>query len=527
MSDTNKKIVIYDTTLRDGTQSEDVNFTVIDKLRIAERLIDFGIDFIEGGWPGSNPRDMEFFSSLKSSKINMDRISAFGSTRRAKKTCADDEVIQALLEADVPNITIFGKTWDMHVKQALRISLDQNLELIHDTVSYLKSRSDRVFYDAEHFFDGYKANREYALKTLTTARDAGADAVILCETNGGIMPDEVSAIVADVKATLGDFDFGIHAHNDCEMAVANSVLAVRGGATHVQGTINGFGERTGNANLCSIIPNLQLKYGYECIPADSMVKLKDVSGYVNELGNLIHNKRQPYVGNSAFAHKGGVHVSAILKNSSMYEHIEPELVGNTQRVLLSDLSGKSNLIYKAEQLGIDVVSDDAVITNVLKQLKELENKGFEFEGAEASFELLIRKAAKDLPNFFELISYRVIGENTESTDTPTTEATVMLSVNGVVEHTAAVGNGPVSALDHAVRKALAKFYPEIDNMKLVDYKVRILSSQDGTNATTRVLMVSADEHDTWGTVGVAENIVDASYQALVDSILFKLLKTKK
>ncbi len=520
-----KKIVIYDTTLRDGTQSEDVNFTVIDKLRIAERLIDFGIDFIEGGWPGSNPRDMEFFNSLSSSKINLDKVTAFGSTRRAKKTCEEDEVIMALLEAGVPNITIFGKTWDLHVKQGLRISLDNNLELIHDSISFLKNRVDRVFYDAEHFFDGYKANRDYAIKTLLTARDAGADAVILCETNGGAMPDEITAIVADVKNELGDYAFGIHAHNDCGLAVANSLLAVRGGATHVQGTINGFGERTGNANLCSIMPSLQLKYGYDCVPQESMSKLKDLSGYVNELGNLVHNKRQPYVGNSAFAHKGGVHVSAILKNSKMYEHIDPELVGNKQRVLLSDLSGKSNLIYKAEELGIDVSSDDSTITKMLKQLKELENRGFEFEGAEASFELLLRKATNNLPDFFKLLSYRVINESNEVNTLPSTEATVMLSVNDVIEHTAATGNGPVNALDNALRKALVGFYPELTSMTLVDYKVRILSSHDGTSATTRVLIVTKDYDSTWGTVGVGDNIVEASYQALIDSILYKLIKS--
>lgn len=529
MDSSNKKIFLYDTTLRDGTQSEDVNFTVIDKIRIAERLIEFGIDCIEGGWPGSNPRDMEFFNALKKNKsINISKISAFGSTRRAKKTCENDEIIQALLDANVPNITIFGKTWDLHVREALKISLDENIDIIHDTVRYLKGKVDKVYYDAEHFFDGYNANPEYALKTLLAARDAGADCVVLCETNGGAMPDKVAEIIAVVKNTLGDYPFGIHAHNDCDMAVANSVVAVRGGASHVQGTINGYGERCGNANLCSIIPNLQLKYGYNCVTSESLTKLKSLADFLDEIGNLKHNTHRPYVGKSAFAHKGGVHVSAILKNSKTYEHIAPELVGNTQRVLLSDLSGKSNLIYKAKEFGLDIESQSDTIQNVLQQLKELENRGFQYEGAEASFELLIRRAMNTLPEFFDILSYRVIDEKNKSLSVaPMAEATVRVSVNGEVEHTAAGGNGPVNALDKAIRKALIHFYPQLKDMALVDYKVRILSSHNGTQATTRVLVVSQDSVSTWSTVGVAENIIDASYQALLDSIIYKLLKDNK
>lgn len=525
----NGKIFLYDTTLRDGTQSEDVNFTVIDKVRIAERLIDFGMDCIEGGWPGSNPRDMEFFNAIKqNNSIDRSKISAFGSTRRAKKNCDNDEIIQALLKAEVANITIFGKTWDLHVTEALKISLDENLEIIHDTIKYLKSRVDRVFYDAEHFFDGFSANREYALKTLDAAKSAGADCLVLCETNGGTMPDKLMDTVKVVKDHLGDYPFGIHTHNDCEMAVANSVLAVRGGAVQVQGTINGYGERCGNANLCSIIPNLQLKYGYNCVTAENLKRLKSLSDFVDELGNLKHNSHRPYVGKSAFAHKGGVHVSAILKNSKTYEHIEPELVGNTQRVLLSDLSGKSNLIYKAKEFGLDIDSNDATIQNVLNQLKDLENRGFQFEGAEASFELLIRRAMNTIPDFFEILSYRVIDEKNKALSVaPMAEATVIINVNGERAHTAASGNGPVNALDKAVRKALLQFYPQLKEMTLVDYKVRILSSHNGTQATTRVLVVSKDETSTWSTVGVAENIIDASYQALLDSIIYKLIKDKK
>ncbi len=525
----NKKIFLYDTTLRDGTQSEDVNFTVIDKIRIAERLIDFGIDCIEGGWPGSNPRDMEFFTKIQTVKnIDIHKISAFGSTRRAKKTCESDEIIQALLEANVPNITIFGKTWDLHVKEALKISLDENIDIISDTIRYLKQKVDRVFYDAEHFFDGYKANPDYALKTLLAAKDAGADCVVLCETNGGAMPDEVAEIVKVVKNTLGDFPFGIHTHNDCEMAVANSVMAVRNGASHVQGTINGYGERCGNANLCSIIPNLQLKYGYNCINSENLSKLKSLSYFLDEIGNLKHFTHRPYVGNSAFAHKGGVHVSAILKNAKTYEHIEPELVGNTRRVLLSDLSGKSNLIYKAKEFGLDIDSKSETVQTLLNQLKDLENRGFQYEGAEASFELLIRNAMDEkTPEFFDIVSYRVIDEKNKALSVaPMAEATVKVTVKGEMEHVAAIGNGPVNALDNAIRKALVRFYPSLKSMELVDYKVRILS-HNGTMATTRVLILSKDENSSWSTVGVAENIIDASYQALLDSIIYKLMKDSK
>lgn len=519
-----RKIFLYDTTLRDGTQAEDVNFTVKDKVRIAEVLVDFGIDYIEGGWPGSNPRDIEFFEEVKKSKVDLKHIAAFGSTRRAKRKCSNDENIQALLKSGAPNVTIFGKTWDLHVTEALKITLENNLEIINDSVAYLKSKVDTVFYDAEHFFDGYKANPEYALKTLKAAMDAKADCLVLCDTNGGTMPDELVEIITAVKKETGDYPLGIHCHNDSECAVANSVLAVRNGIVHVQGTINGYGERCGNANLCSVIPNLQLKYGYDCVKSESLKKLWSVSRLINELGNLKHNIHQPYVGRSAFAHKGGVHVSAILKNARTYEHIEPELVGNRQRVLVSDLSGKSNLIYKAKDFGLDIDSNDPQLNVLLERLKELENKGFQYEGAEASFELLVRKHMGSLTKFFDLLSFRVIDEKRSALEPPFAEATVMLRVGGEIEHTAAIGNGPVNALDQALRKALEKFYPNLKNMSLVDFKVRILTGKDGTKALTRVLIESKDDVDTWGTVGVAHNIIDASYQALVDSIEYKLFK---
>lgn len=523
-----KKIDIYDTLLRDGTQAEDVNFTVKDKVKLAEAFSDFGIRFIEGGWPGSNPRDIEFFKAVKNSSVPIDCVSAFGSTRRAKRSCANDENIQALLQADVPNIAIFGKTWDFHVTEALKLTLEENLELIYDSVNYLKSKVDRVFYDAEHFFDGYKANREYAIKCILAAKEAGADCLVLCDTNGGTMPDELVEIIEEIKKHVDGHELGIHCHNDGDCAVANSTLAVKHGITQVQGTINGYGERCGNANLVSIIPNLQLKYGFNCIPEENMKKLRSISRLVNELGNLKHNIHQPYVGRSAFAHKGGVHVSAIMKDSSTYEHIKPETVGNTQRVLVSDLSGKSNLLYKAKDFGLDIDSNDKAVNEVVEKLKELENKGFQFEGAEASFELLMRKAMGKFVPFFDSMDFRVIDEKrSKSGEDAASEATVMIKVQGETEHTAATGNGPVNALDNAIRKALSRFYPNLNAMTLVDYKVRILTAGTGTEALTRVLIESKDEKDTWGTVGVAHNIIEASYQALVDSVEYKLLKDRE
>lgn len=524
MLSSSKKVIIYDTTLRDGTQGEDVNFTVQDKLRIAHKLFDFGIDYIEGGWPGSNPRDEEFFKNIQNYPSLLERIAAFSSTKRPGKKCREDNILQALLKANVPNLTIFGKSWDLHVEKALRISLEENLELIFDTIKYLKSKGKTVFYDAEHFFDGYKKNSDYAMKTIDVAMQAGADCLILCDTNGGVMPDEIIEIIEKVKAFTKEYPLGIHCHNDSETAVASTCLAVKHGISHVQGTINGYGERCGNANLCSVIPNLELKYGYECVGRDNLKKLKGISRYVNELGNIRHNTHQPYVGNSAFAHKGGIHVSAILKDPTTYEHIDPKLVGNSQRVLLSDLSGKSNLIYKARDFGIDVDSKDPKITNLVDKLKDLENKGFQYEGAEASFELLIRKTLGDFRRFFDLLSFRVLDEKRSAIEPPFTEATVMLMVAGEIEHTAGVGNGPVNALDNALRKALEKFYPQIKTVTLVDYKVRILTSRDGTGALTRVLVESSDGKDMWGTVGVSRNIIDASYQALIDSIDYKLFK---
>lgn len=520
----NDKIIIYDTTLRDGTQAEEVNFTVQDKVRIAHELSDFGVDFIEGGWPGSNPRDVEFFKEIQKHPSIIHKISAFSSTKRAGKKCENDSILQSLLKANVPIATIFGKSWDLHVTKALKITLEENLELIYETIQYLKSKVDIVFYDAEHFFDGYIKNKEYALQTIEAAIQAEADCIILCDTNGGVMPDKIINIVEEVKSFTKNYSLGIHCHNDSDTAVASTCLAVKHGVTHVQGTINGYGERCGNANLCSVIPNLQLKYRYKCIDDDKLRNLRKLSCLVDELGNLKHNTHQPYVGRSAFAHKGGIHVSAILKDSSTYEHIKPELVGNVQRVLLSDLSGKSNLIYKAKDFGIDIDSTDQNIKMLLEQLKELENRGYEYEGAEASFELLIRRTLGTFKKFFNIISFRILDDKRSVLEPPFTEATVMLMVGSEIEHTAGVGNGPVNALDNALRKALEKFYPNLKTMELADYKVRILTSNEGTKAITRVLIESKDEDDVWGTVGVARSIIEASYQALIDSIEYKLYK---
>ncbi len=517
---------LYDTTLRDGTQAEDISFSVEDKVRIAIRLDELGIHYIEGGWPGSNPRDIEFFKAMKGRKLSGAGLVSFGSTRRAGVKAKDDANIKALLASATPAITVFGKSWKLHVVKALRVSLDENLDMISDSVGYLKKRVGKVFYDAEHFFDGYKDDPAYALKTLVAARDAGADYIVLCDTNGGTLPFEVADITEDVRARIKT-DLGIHAHNDSDTAVANSLMAVRSGATMVQGTINGFGERCGNANLCSIIPALKLKMGIDCIPEDRLERLRETARFVYELANLPHQKHQPYVGDSAFAHKGGIHVSAVLKSPLTYEHIRPELVGNHQRVLVSDLSGRSNIIYKAQEYGVDVESEAGVVQDVLSELKSLEHRGFQYEGAEASFELLIQKALRKKQRYFKLLGFRVIDEKKAEDEAPYAEATIRLEVGGVVEHTAAEGNGPVNALDAALRKGLERFYPEIKDVSLLDFKVRVLAGVQGTSAMVRVLVESGDGVDKWGTVGVSENIIEASWQALVDSLEYKLFKDRK
>ncbi len=522
-----KRITLYDTTLRDGCQAEDVSFTLEDKLRVAEKLDDLGVAYIEGGWPGSNPRDEEFFRAVRKLQLQHARIAAFGSTRRANIAAAADLNLRLLLKAETPVVTIVGKTWDLHVRDDLRISKKANLEVIADSISYLKKRVDEVFFDAEHFFDGYRANPEYALECLTAAAQAGADVLILCDTRGGGLPHEILAGTrAAAQAT--SVSLGIHCHNDGELAVANSLAGVEGGAVQVQGTINGFGERCGNANLCSVIPNLQLKLGHHCVSPAQLKKLPAISRFVYELANIEPNKRQPYVGVSAFAHKGGLHVAAVQKNRETYEHIDPELVGNYQRVLVSDLSGRSNVVYKAKQFGLDIESADPAVKTILEEVKRLENTGFQYEGAEGSFELLMQKALNGKVQHFRLIGFRVIDEKRKEDEPPLSEATIMVEgPDGAVEHTAAQGNGPVNALDRALRKALTKFYPQLEKVELLDYKVRVLGGDAGTAATVRVLIESGDEHDRWGTVGVSPNVIEASWQALVDSIEYKLYKDKK
>ena len=517
------RIQLYDTTLRDGTQAEDISFQVQDKVQVARRLDELGIDYIEGGWPGSNPKDITFFEAIKKETLNHSKIAAFGSTRRAKVTPAEDSNIQMLIQAEPDAVTIFGKTWDFHVREALRISLEENLELINDSLVYLKGRVAEVIYDAEHFFDGYKANPEYAIKTLQAAAAADVDCIVLCDTNGGTMPYEISAMMAAVKKAIST-PLGIHAHNDSECAVANSLMAVSCGAMHVQGTMNGFGERCGNANLCSIIPSLKLKLGKECLSDESLRMLRSASRYVYELANLVPNKHQAYVGNSAFAHKGGVHVSAIQRHPETYEHIRPELVGNRTRVLVSDLSGRSNILVKAEECGIKLDSKDPVTMEILEKIKELENQGFQFEGAEASFELLMLKAMGKLKHYFTVSAFRVIDTLRESDRSPVSEGTVKVKVGGKVEHTAADGTGPVHALDMALRKALISFYPQLGEVKLLDYRVRVLPAGRGTESMTRVLVESGDHDSRWGTVGVSSNIIEASYQALADALTYKLYK---
>jgi len=517
------QIRLYDTTLRDGSQAEDVSFLVTDKIRIAQKLDELGIHYIEGGWPGSNPKDIAFFKDIKKVSLSGAKIAAFGSTRRAKTTPDKDNNIRTLIQAEPDVVTIFGKTWDFHVHEALRISLEENLELINDSLAYLKQHVGEVIYDAEHFFDGYKANPAYALKTLQAAQEAGADCIVLCDTNGGTLPYELPAIIAAVKKAVST-PLGIHAHNDSECAVANSLVAVENGIVHVQGTINGFGERCGNANLCSIIPSLVLKMDSPCVTDDQLKSLRGVSRYIYELANLVPNKHMAYVGNSAFAHKGGVHVSAIQRHPETYEHVRPERVGNVTRILISDLSGRSNILAKAEQFNINLDSKDPVTLEILEDIKELENKGYQFEGAEASFELLMRRALGTIRPYFSVIGYRVIDTKRHEDEKTLSEATVQVKVGGRIEHTAAEGNGPVNALDHALRKALENFYPQLKEMRLLDYKVRVLPAGKGTASVTRVLIESGDKMERWGTVGVSDNIIDASYHALIDALQYKLLK---
>ncbi len=522
-----QEVKLYDTTLRDGTQAEDFSISVEDKVRIALKLDDLGIHYIEGGWPGSNPRDAGFFREIQHYQLKHSEIAAFGSTCHPTRTPETDPNIKALLGSNVSVATIFGKSWMIHVHEALRTTPERNLSLIKDSLAYLRPRVPTLFYDAEHFFDGFKDNPEYALTTLQMAQEGGAECLVLCDTNGGNLPRTIQEIIAAVKERFPGVPFGIHTHNDSDLAVANSLLAIEMGAVQVQGTINGVGERCGNADLVSIIANLCLKMGIQCLTPESLVKLRTVSRFVLELANVPSNKYQPFVGRSAFAHKGGVHISAVARNPLTYEHIDPTLVGNRRRVLVSDLSGRSTIKLKAQDYGLPISKKDPVAMQVLEELKDLENQGFQFEAAEASFELLINKAIGRTKRYFELVGFRVIDQKLCEDRAPVAEATIQVKVGGHVEHTAALGNGPVNALDNALRKALEKFYPELKEMELSDYKVRVLPGRDGTAARVRVLIESRDDNDHWGTVGVSHDILEASWQALVDSINYKMYKAEK
>ncbi|MFA3783629.1 citramalate synthase [Melioribacteraceae bacterium 4301-Me] len=519
------KIEIFDTTLRDGTQGEGVNLSVQDKLLIAKRLDEFGIDIIEGGWPGSNPKDEEFFQRAKSLQLSHAKLCAFGSTARSLNNVEGDSNLNALLKAETPVVAIFGKTWRLHSQKSLGLTDEENEELIYQSVKYLTSKGKRVIFDAEHFFDGYKDDPSFSYKMLNAAVKGGADTLVLCDTNGGSLPDFVFKAVTDIKNRF-NVDIGIHAHNDSELAVANSLAAVSAGAVHVQGTINGVGERCGNANLSSIIPNLILKLNYTTNQHKNLSHLCSVSNYVYELMNLAPNSRAAYTGKSAFAHKGGVHVSAVMKDSRMYEHIDPSLVGNKQRVLISDLSGQSNIKYKANEIGIDISSNKELSKRIVEYIKSLEYDGYQFDGAEASFELILRTEMNEFRPFFNVIDSKVnvFYDDKGHSDA---EAVLKIEVNGEIEHTASDGDGPVNALDNALRKALMRFYPEISLIKLIDYKVRVLDEKDGTGAKVRVIIQSGDGEETWSTVGVSRNIIEASFRALIDSINYKLFKLQK
>jgi len=516
------RVIAYDSTLRDGAQAQGVSFTVEDKLKIVRRLDDLGIGYIEAGNPGSNPKDLEFFEQVGALKLNHSKIIAFGSTRKVGISASDDRNLKSLLSAKTVAVAIFGKSWDYQVTDILRTTLDENLSMIGDTIAYLKQQGKEVVFDAEHFFDGYKANPEYAMKTLQVAADAGVDVLCLCDTNGGTFPNEVLEITKTV-VTRFKTQVGIHCHNDCEMAVANSIAAVQAGATQVQGTINGIGERCGNANLCSIIPNLQLKLGINCIPQKNIAEITSAARFVSEIANLTFNDKAPYVGNDAFSHKGGMHIDAVSKNPISYEHINPEKVGNVRHILVSEVAGRSALLAKINAVDSTLNKDSEETKRVLEHLKTMEHEGYQYESAESSFDLLVQRLLGKYKPFFTLKEYR-IGVYESSEDGSNSVATISITVGGQEETATAEGDGPVNALDKAVRQALERFYPAIKDVKLVDYKVRVLDSDKATAAKVRVLIESADHRESWTTVGVSTDIIDASWRAMLDAIEYKLMR---
>lgn len=524
-------VQLYDTTLRDGAQREGVSFSVVDKLKITQKLDELGIHFIEGGWPGSNPKDAEFFSKVQSLTLAHSVLVAFGSTRRPKVKTETDANLLALTDAGVKVVTIVGKSSELQVTQVLETTIEENLSMIADSIGYLKAKGLTVFFDAEHFFDGFKANPSYALRTLEVAAQAGADCLVLCDTNGGTLPNEITVAVEAVKG-LTNVSLGIHAHNDAELAVANTLSAVNTGVSQIQGTINGYGERCGNANLCSIIPDLKLKMGIDCITDVQLAKLTEVSHYISEVANLTLDAFLPYVGSSAFGHKAGLHVSGLRKWADSYQHVDPAQVGNQQRVLVSELSGKANIIYRAKEIGFDLPLRSKEAQKLLEQVKLLESRGFQYDHAEASFELLVHRAKPDYQPPFELVDFMVVVKKGRHPSTQKnleetlSEAMLKVRVGTEIVHTAAEGNGPVNALDQALRKALLQFYPNLAQVKLVDYKVRILEESIGTESQVRVLIESSDGVEEWRTVGSSPNIIEASWLALADSLEYWLLKHK-
>ena len=515
------KIILYDTTLRDGMQAEGVSFSLEDKLAVAKCLDELGLDYIEGGYAASNPKEIQFFEQIAALDLKNAKIAAFGSTRRADISVSDDISLNTMLACKTRAATLVGKAWDMHVTNVLGCSLDDNLIICAESVEYLKRHGVETFFDAEHFFDGYKANPEYAMKVLAAAASAGADAIVLCETNGGCLPEQVYEITKAVCEQFGSITVGIHTHNDTDCATANSLAAVRAGARHVQGTINGLGERCGNANLCAIIPNLAFKMAFEVLSPEKIKTLTEVSRYIFEICNMPPVMNMPYVGESAFAHKGGLHVDALRKSKRTYEHIEPELVGNARRFLISELSGRSTVLAELEKAKI--AEDKQLARKILVSVQELENNGYQFEAADVSFDLLVKKIMGTYKPFFDLIKYHVTVEKRATGDI-VTEATVKLKVGDRTEHVVGEGDGPVNALDAALRKSLENFYPIIREVHLIDYKVRVVNAGAGTAARVRVIIESRDKHSIWGTVGVSENIIEASWQALVDSVEYKLQK---
>ena len=518
-----RKVEIYDTTLRDGAQAEGVAFSLEDKLLIAAKLDELGVDYIEGGFPLSNAKDDDFFREIRKMDLKYARIAAFGMTRKKDLKPENDPCIAALIACRSPVVTIVGKTWAMQVETVLKTTRHENLRMIADTIGYLIDQGREVFFDAEHYFDGFKDDPDYSLEVLHTAAEAGATRLVLCDTNGGCMSHEIADIVAEaVRHT--NIPLGIHTHNDCGMAVSNTLSAIHGGVVQVQGTVNGFGERCGNADLCTVIPNLMLKMGYRCLARQSLTKLTETSRYIYELANLNLPLNQPYVGASSFTHKGGMHVHAVRNGSHCYEHIHPETVGNTRKILISELSGASNLLIKSEKLAL--INDKKLVRDILEHIQDLENQGYQFEIAEASFDLIVRRYLEHSRKFFELDHYRTVILKTNTAE-PIAEASVKLTVEGCLEHHVAEGEGPVNALDAALRRALEPHYPVIKEMQLVDYRVRVVNPKDATAARVRVIIESRDHQHTWGTVGVSENIIDASWQALVDSIEYKLLSAEE